>query len=262
MKRLVICLDVGNTHIYGGVFQNKTLLLSFRYPSTWQLTADVFGLFLKDVLDKNHLNSNQVDSIVICSVVPSLDYSICSACRKYFAIDPLRVQPGVKTGIKLNIKNPLELGADRIANAVGGVDYFPDKHLIIVDFGTATTICAISKDKEYLGGALFPGLKLSMDALSQGAAKLLTVDLVVPESVLGKSTATHLQSGIFYGQLGAVKEITGRITQSVFSEEMPCLIATGGFLNLFNRTFKHLFSACMPDLVLYGLRIIGEKNDS
>jgi len=257
---MIICLDVGNTHIYGGMLIGDKIKLRFRYPSASPCTSDTFGIFLKEVLIKNGLGDEPIEAVNLCSVVPGLDYSIIAACKKYLSITPLELKPGVKTGIKLAIKNPLELGADRIANAVAATHYYPNKNIIIIDFGTATTLCAIDKNKTYLGGAIFPGIKLSMESLSQKAAKLSAVDIVIPESALGKSTATQLQSGLLYGQLGAIKEISQRIHQSVFQDEPAILISTGGYAHLFEQ--EKYFTANIPDLVLHGMRLIWEKNKS
>ncbi len=255
---MMICLDIGNTHIYGGVFRQGVLVFRFRYPSKQPCTSDVFGLFLKDVLHKNGYAAETIQSIVLCSVVPILDYSIVSACKKYFSIVPLVLKPGVKTGLSLRIHNPAELGADRIANAVAAISAFPKRHIIIVDFGTATTLCAISRAQEYLGGAILPGMKVSMEALSMHAAKILEVDLITPEAALGKTTVTQVQSGLYYGQLGAIEKIIQHITHQSFPDQAPVLVATGGYAHLFQE--EGLFSVHCPDLVLQGLRIIGEKN--
>jgi type III pantothenate kinase len=255
---MIICLDIGNTHIYGGAFVDDVIKLRFRYPSKSPCTSDIFGLFLIDVIEKNQLDPSSINAISIGSVVPELNYSIIAACKKYFSITPLILQAGVKTGLKISNKNPLELGADRIANAIAATHHFPKKNIIVVDFGTATTICAISNEKTYLGGAIFAGFKLSMKSLSTDVAKLLDVDIVKPESPLGKTTATNIQSGLFFGQLGAVKEMVTRITESTFQNIPPLLIATGGYAHLFES--ENYFSAIIPDLVLHGLRIAWEKN--
>lgn len=255
---MIICLDIGNTHIYGGVLKENEIKLRFRYPSTFPCTSDTFGIFLKDVLEKNSVDSTSIQAISLCSVVPSLDYSIVSACKKYFNITPLELKPGVKTGVKLAIKNPLELGADRLANAVAAVNAFPNKNIIVVDFGTATTLCTITKDKTYIGGAILPGLKLSMESLSSKAAKLAAVEIVAPTDVLGKSTEVQLQSGLYYGQLGAIKELTQQIIQTSLANEETLLLSTGGYAHLFEKAA--FFTVNMPDLVLHGLRLIWEKN--
>ncbi len=255
---MILCLDIGNTHIYGGLFVNQKIKLRFRYPSTYPCTSDVLGLFLRNVLSENGMDTGKIKAISLCSVVPSLDYSVVAACKKYFAIDPLELKPGVKTGLKLDIKNPLEVGADRIANAVAAIDHFPNKNIMIVDFGTATTICAINKQHTYLGGAILPGMKLSMEALSQKAAKLSDVDITAPKQALGKSTSMNIQSGLYYGQLGAIKEIIARIKTEAFSGESVMLISTGGYAHLFEQ--QKFFTVNVTDLILHGLYVIWEKN--
>jgi len=255
---MIICLDIGNTHIYGGLFDGDKIKLRFRYPSTMSCTSDTFGLFLIDVLEKNSLAPLSVNAISICSVVPELNYSVTAACKKYFSVNPLMLKAGVKTGLKLNTKNPLEIGADRIANSIAAIHHFPKRNIILVDFGTATTVCTISNEGSYLGGAILPGFKLSMKALSTHAAKLLDVDIITPETALGKTTASNIQSGLFYGQFGGVKEIIRRITESVFQKNPPLLIATGGYAHLFES--EKYFATIIPDLVLHGLKIAWEKN--
>lgn len=255
---MILCLDIGNTHIYGGVFSGKKIKLRFRYPSRSLLTSDTFGLFLRDVLRENKVKPESIEAICLSSVVPSLDYSVNAACIKYFSITPLELKPGTKTGLNINTKNPLELGADRIANSVGAMHQFPNKNLIIIDLGTATTICVVTKDGSYLGGAILPGLKTSMEALCQNAEKLSLVDIVRPKKVLGKTTATNIQSGIYYGQLGATKEIVSRLKTEVFPGEEVLTIGTGGYAYFFEK--EDLFEMNIPDLVLQGIYLVWEKN--
>lgn len=257
---MIICLDIGNTHIYGGIFDGEEIKLRFRYPSTTPCTSDVLGLFLVEILEKNGFQGSSIEAISIGSVVPELNYTVIAACKKYFSKNPLMLKAGVKTGLKITTKNPLELGADRIANAIAAIHHFPKRNILVVDFGTATTLCAISSEKAYVGGAILPGFKLSMKALSMNAAKLLDVDIVNPEIVLGQTTTSNIQSGLFYGQLGAIKEIVRRIEQSAFAANPPVLIATGGYAHLYKK--EHYFAAIIPDLVLHGLRLAWEKNRS
>lgn len=254
---MLLCLDVGNTHIYAGVFMGEEIKLRFRYPSKSSFTSDTFGLFLKNVLRENAIEPQSIKGIAISSVVPALDYSISAACMKYFSITPLELKPGIKTGLKLDIKNPLELGADRIANAIAACHFYPNKNLLAVDFGTATTICAITKQKTYLGGAILAGLKISMEALFQNAAKLASVEIIEPENPLGKTTKTHIQSGLYYGQLGAIKELIHQYQTHIFFDEPALVIATGGYAYLFEK--EKLFDHISPDLILHGLRLVWGK---
>ena len=255
---MIICIDIGNTHIYGGVFIGDRVRLRFRYPSTNSCSSDTFGLFLHSFLERHAMNIDHVEAVNLCSVVPSLEYSVVAACKKYLDITPLQLKPGIKTGIRLAIHNPQELGADRVANAVAATRQFPDTNLVVVDFGTATTICAIAASCTYLGGAILPGLKLSMESLSEKAAKLSNIEIMTPESALGKSTLTQVQSGLVYGQLGSVREIASRIQHSAFNNGEVVRVATGGYAHLFAR--ENFFDAIVPDLVLHGLRLIGERN--
>lgn len=257
MKTL-LCLDIGNTHMFGGLFVNDVICLRFRYPTQHPVTSDQIGLFLKAVLRENTIDPSTIEAISISSVVPSLNYSIRSACIKYLKITPFQLKPGVKTGLQLHIKNPIELGADRIANAVGALHRFPEENLIVVDFGTATTLCAISAKTVYLGGAIMPGFKVSATALHQNTANLIPVTIIKPAQALGKCTTDHIQSGLYYGQLGAVKELIHHLSNECFPTTPPRVISTGGYAYLFKE--EAVFANNLPDLALEGLRLILMKN--
>lgn len=246
-----LCLDVGNSHIYAGVFEEDKMILSFRYDTQQSSTSDQLGLFLKLVLKENEIDHHRIKKIAICSVVPAIDYSLRAACIKYFKMEPFFLQAGVKTGLKIKYHNPHEVGADRISNAIAAVKQFPEKNLVIFDFGTATTCCVITANKEYCGGAILPGMRLSMEALGGRAAKLFPVEIVKPNVVVGRSTRESIQAGIYYSQLGAVREIISQVKQHHFPNEPFTVLATGGFATLFND--EKIFSAIIPELVLFGL---------
>lgn len=249
---MLLCLDIGNSHLFGGVFDNNKLLLSFRYPSKETITSDLIGIFLKSVLRENHLDPESIHQIAICSVVPSLDYSIRAACIKYFRVHPFLLRPGVKTGLKIKFKNPSQVGSDRIANAIAAEDLFPSKPIIIVDLGTATTCCAVSANKEYLGGVIMAGLKISMQALHDNAALLSQVKIEKPKSIIGRSTEDNIQSGLYFGKLGMLKEVIFHLKKETFPECEPVIIGTGGFAQLFES--EKLFHTIIPELVLFGLQ--------
>ncbi len=255
---MILCLDIGNSQVFGGVFAEDKIQLRFRYPTQRSTTSDQLGIFLKHVLRENSVDCKAVKQIAICSVVPSMDYSLRSACIKYFHIDPFMLQAGVKTGLKIKYRNPLEVGADRIADAIAAYKQFPQQNIIVIDMGTATTFSAISQDKEYLGGAILPGIRLSMESLSNNTAKLFTVEIVRPEAVVGRSTMESIQAGLYYSQLGAIREITQCLTQEVFANQKPLLIGTGGFAYLFEE--EKIFDAIIPDLILQGLKFALEMN--
>ena len=254
---MMLSIDVGNSHIYGGVFSGDEICLRFRHTSS-NSTSDELGIFLKTVLRENQCDPDTIKAISICSVVPQLDYSLRAACIKYFGLEPFLLQAGVKTGLNIKYRNPVDVGADRIANAIAGTHLFPGKNLIIIDFGTATTFCAITTQKAYLGGAILPGVRLAVDALSKNTAKLPAVDIVKVEQAVGRSTIESIQSGVFYGALGACRELIGRIKQEAFPGQPVLVLATGGFASLFE---KHgLYDHHLPDLVLQGVRIAAELN--
>lgn len=252
---MILALDVGNSQIFGGVFEGplgkESLKLRFRKTSKTGASSDEIGIFLRSVLKENGMDPAKVKKIVLCSVVPDVVYSLKNACKKYFNTNPFLLQAGVKTGLKINYRNPLEVGADRIANAIAAVHLHPNKNLIIVDLGTATTFCAVSKDKEYLGGSIVAGLRLNMEALENQTAKLPSVEIVEMDQALGRSTVESIQSGLYFGHVGTIREISKQISQECFDGEKPFIIGTGGFASLFDKA--KVFDSVQPDLVLQGL---------
>lgn len=248
---MILCIDIGNSQIHGGVFNDDELVMQFRKTSRQQFSSDEIGLFLKMVLRENDIAPDTISGISICSVVPDLNHSIRNGCLKYFKIEPFFLKAGVKTGLKIKYRNPLEVGTDRIANAIAATSLFPNKNIIVIDFGTATTFCAISKTKDYLGGIILPGIRISMEVLESKAAQLPSVEIKKPENVVGRSTVESIQSGLFYGQVGTVREIKNKIISEVFSDDVPVTIGTGGFSSLFES--EGLFDLTLPTLVLKGL---------
>lgn len=255
---MMLCIDVGNSHIYGGVFAGDEIKLRFRHTSKVS-TSDEFGIFLKSVLRENDCDPAAIKVIGLCSVVPQLDYSLRSACMKYFSIEPFLLQAGVKTGLNIKYRNPIEVGADRIANAIAATHSYSGQDLIVIDFGTATTFCAINAQKNYLGGAILPGIRLSVDALSQNTARLPSVEILKTEEMIGRSTAESIQSGVYFGALGACKEIIQRINQEAFAGKPALVLATGGFASLFDK--QDLYDVLVPDLVLQGIRLSALMNE-
>ncbi|MEM7645952.1 MAG: type III pantothenate kinase, partial [Pseudomonadota bacterium] len=245
--------DVGNTQVHGGVYENEKLKLQFRKTSSSKSSSDEYGLFLKSVLRENDVEPKDIRHIAICTVVPDVLYSLKSACRKYFDNTPFVLQAGVKTGLKIKYRNPVEVGADRIANSLAAIQMFPDRNIIITDFGTATTLCVVNKNREYLGGAILPGVRMSMHALESQTAKLPSVEIRKPESVIGRSTVESIQSGLYFGQLmmvqGMVKEIQEE--QNWYGDDAPILLTTGGFSSLYDHT--KYFHQRVPELALTGL---------
>ncbi len=256
---MILSLDVGNTTIHGGVFDGDTLKAQFRRTSEFRASSDELGIFLKNVLRENEIDPMQIRQIAICSVVPDAIHSLRNACLKYFKVNPFLLQAGVKTGLKIKYRNPLEVGADRIANSIAGVHLFPNQDLLIVDFGTATTFCAVTAERDYLGGAIIAGLKISMEALEMKTAKLPSVEIISMREALGRSTVESIQSGLYFGQVGAVREFKARLVKECFApESKPMILATGGFAGLLEK--ENLFDEIIPDLVLKGLNLALRMN--
>jgi type III pantothenate kinase len=248
---MILTLDVGNSQIFGGVFEHGELMIRFRKTSRPPTSSDELGLFLRGVLRENSGDPSAVRQIACCSVVPEIIYSLRSCCRKYFGLDPFILQAGVKTGLKIRYRNPLEVGADRIANAIAATHLYPDRNLIIIDFGTATTIDVMRAGREHLGGIILPGLRIQMEALEQNTARLPNVEIVADVDLVGRSTVECIQSGLYYGNRAAIAGLTQEIRDRVFQGEQTLVIATGGFCRLFEG--DRLFDVILHDLVLLGL---------
>ena len=249
---MILCLDIGNSQIFGGVFGNESLELTFRRTSQLRSSSDELGVFFRTVLRENNIDPKSITKVAICCVVPDLLYSLRATCQKYFRIEPLILRPGIKTGLKILYRDPREVGADRIADAIGAVKLYPERNIIVADFGTATTICAISHKKEFLGGNILPGLNLSMRALEEKTAQLPSVEIVPVKTAIGRSTVESIQAGLYWSNVGMVRELVKRISDEEFSTGNPIVIGTGGFAQLFNR--QKLFDEVVPDLILKGLR--------
>ncbi len=248
---MILTLDVGNRQIFGGVFDDHELTLRFRRTAVPSLSSDEFGLFLRSVLRENGGDPSRIDQIALCSVVPDVIYSLRSCCRKYFGLDPFILQAGVKTGLKIRYRNPLEVGSDRIANVIGATHLYPDSNLIIVDFGTATTFDVVRAPREHMGGIVLAGLRIAMEALERNTARLPTVEIVPASALVGRSTVESIQSGLYFGNRAVVSGLTREICEEAFSGEPAVVIGTGGL----SRLFEHdkVFDVLLPDLVLIGL---------
>jgi type III pantothenate kinase len=254
-----LCLDIGNSHLYGGLFDGEALQVRFRKISLRGASSDELGVFFRQVVRENGHQPSDINAVGFCSVVPDLNHSLVNACRKYFDLEPFVLRAGVKTGLKIRYKNPTEVGADRIAGAVGAVARYPEHDVIIVDLGTATTIEAVSAQREYLGGAIVPGILVSMNALEQNTARLPKVEIVRPEQTCGRSTVESIQSGLYWGHAGMIREIRDRLVRECFDGRDAVVVGTGGFAGLLNET--GLFDAVHPDLALEGVRIAQEMNE-
>ena len=249
---MLLTLDVGNSQIFCGVYDGEDLKITFRRTSSIRASSDEFGMFFRAALRENGVDPEEIDMAGICSVAPDAVHSLRNCFRKYFRFEPFLLQPGVKTGLRIRYRNPLEVGADKIANAIGALSRFPGRNLLIIDFGTATTLCAVTKDRDYLGGIITPGINISMAALESQTARLPVVEILRPPEVLGRSTVESIQSGLYYGTLGTVRSLAAAVTQEHFAKDQPLVVGTGGFGRLFEK--ERLFDEFVPELPLLGLR--------
>ncbi|HHY62739.1 MAG: type III pantothenate kinase [Bacillota bacterium] len=255
---MILAIDVGNTNTVLGVFDGEELLADYRVSTDRQRTADEWGMLLLELLDHAKIDGAAISGVIISSVVPPIITELAKMSRRYFRCDPEVVGPGMKTGISIRYENPKEVGADRIVNAVAGYELYGGP-LIIVDFGTATTFCAIGQTGDYLGGAIAPGIMISAEALYMRAARLPRVELTKPQSVIGKNTVSSMQAGILYGFVGQVDEIVRRIKQELGGD--PKVIATGGLAEVISLESDHI-DEVNQNLTLIGLRILWERNHS
>ena len=253
---MILVLDVGNTNIKCGLFEDNALKHSWRMSSDKDITSDELGLTICSFLNYLHIESARIHHVVVSCVIPSLNYTITHMCSIYFHLLPLMVGPGIKTGINILYENPRELGSDRIVNAVAAFDLYGGP-IITIDFGTATSYGALSKKGEFLGGAICPGIKVSSEALTTNAAKLPHVDIKKTTSVINKTTVSCMQSGIFYGYVGQVDYILRKMKAEIGGS---CkVVATGGLADLI-ATETNMIDIIDPLLTLRGLHIIYKKN--
>ncbi|NLV87952.1 MAG: type III pantothenate kinase [Tissierellia bacterium] len=256
---MLLVIDVGNTNIVLGVYEEDKLLYDWRIATDKDRTSDEYGLLFEQIFKYNGLSTKDVKNIIISSVVPPLMHTLPAMSIKYFNIKPIVVGPGVKTGMNIKYDNPREVGADRIVNAVAAYEKYGGP-LIIVDFGTAITFCAVSKEGEYLGGAITPGIKISSEALFLRTAKLPKVEIAKPKNVIAKNTINSIQSGLVYGYIGMVDYIIEKMIEELKEgDEEIKVVATGGFSNLIAAESKYI-KKIDKLLTLEGLRIIFNRN--
>jgi len=253
---MLLAVDIGNTNIVFGLYAGDQLQTHWRIRTERNRTTDEYWVLVNEFIRINEISTGTIDDIIISCVVPPLIPVFEELSQKYFKTDPLVVGPGIKTGMPILYKNPAEVGADRIVNAVAGFEKYGGP-LLIVDFGTATTFDAVSVNGEYLGGAIFPGLQISLEALYKSTAKLSPVDLLTPERVIGKSTVESIQSGTIHGYAGLIENIVSKMQDEIGG--VTKVVGTGGVLNSIQEQVK-TFTTVDPFLTLDGLRIIRDRN--
>lgn len=254
---MILALDVGNTNITFGVYDGQELVTTFRITTKIARTSDEYGILIRDLLRMNDVNRADIEGSIVASVVPNIMHSLTGAMVRYIGSNPIVVGPGIKTGIQIKTKNPREIGADRVVDAVAAYEKYGGP-VLVLDFGTATTYDYVSADGSLMAGVTAPGIRISAAALSENAAKLPKIEIKKPDSILAGDTVTSMQAGIMYGQIGQTEYIIRQIKKETGCHDMK-VVATGG---LGRAISKETDSIDLYDqtLTLDGLRIIFEKN--
>lgn len=253
---MLLAIDVGNTNITMGVFENENLVATWRMATDTNRMPDEYAILIRNMLPMKNILVESISGVSICSVVPPLTQVFQELSSSYFKIDPLVVSAGTKTGVRIEYENPRDVGSDRVVDAAAAYDIYGGP-IVIVDFGTATVFDAVSKDGTYIGGAIASGINLTAQALYERTAQLRKVELIPPKNAIGKNTTASIQSGIFYGHVGMVEAMVER-----FKKEMGDgvkVVATGGMAQVIDQE-TDVFDEINMDLTLIGLRLIYELN--
>ncbi len=253
---MLLAIDIGNTNIAIGVFEDERLRAAWRLGTDVHKLEDEYASVFLNLLSLKGLAFADIDCAIISSSVPPLVTVFEGLCQRYFEVSPMVVGPGTKTGVRISIDNPREVGADRVVNAAAGHRLYGGP-LIVVDFGTATTLDAVSEEGDYLGGAIAPGIGISAEALFEHAAKLPRVELIRPQKAIGRSSVSAMQSGIIFGYVGLIEGIVVRMRKELGGTAK--VIATGGLADVICRE-TDIVDALEPDLTLVGLRLVHELN--
>lgn len=255
---MIFVIDIGNTNTVLGVFANDKLCYEWRIQTDRHKTEDEFAMLFKSLFEDRGLSFTHIDSIIISSVVPPIMHALEEMCKIYFEIEPLIVgSENVKLPLEITYPQPREIGADRIVNAIGALELY-ESPFVIIDFGTATTFCYVNEKKQYIGGIIAPGIKISMDALYTHASKLPKIEIERPDHVIGQSTIGAMQSGVYFGYVGQVDGIVKKIQKQMDVD--ACIIATGGLAPLIARGSETI-EVVEEHLTLIGLYKIYKYNN-
>lgn len=254
---MLLVIDVGNTNIVLGVYDKDTLVGHWRISTDRVRTTDEYGMLIMNLFFYDRkVDAKDITDIIISSVVPPVMPALERVCARYFNVTPIIVGPGTKTGIAIKYDNPREVGADRIVNAVAAHTAYAG-NLIVIDFGTATTYCAVLGNGDYIGGVITPGVTIAAEALFQRAAKLPRIEVKDPGQVINKNTVASMQSGMFYGYVGQVEGLVARMKEEIGGD--VTVVATGGLAQLISSATNSI-DYVEPMLTLEGLRLIYERN--
>lgn len=253
---MILAIDVGNTNIVVALYDDEKLRRNWRMATDKNKASDEYGVLITQFLSHESVDCDDITDVMIASVVPTVMHSLKNAVKRYIGCEPMIVGPGIKTGMNIRMDNPRELGADRIVNAVAAINKYKAP-LIIVDFGTATTFCAVDGKGDYIGGVIAAGVKISMDALFDKTAKLPKVEIVRPNGIIGRNTINAIQSGAVYGQAAQADGIIKRIKKEIGSD--ATVIATGGLAKMIAEESEEI-EIVDSMLTLDGLKILYDKN--
>ena len=256
---MLLTVDVGNTNITFGLFEKKELLYTFRLMTATQRTSDEFGANILGLLLYNGLKKEEIEGVIIASVVPNVMHSLVGAIERYVGHKPMIVGPGLKTGIHIVTENPKEIGPDRIVDAVGAYEKYGGP-VLVLDFGTATTYDLVNEKGEFVAGITAPGIKISAKALWEDTAKLPEVEIKKPDTILAQNTVTSMQAGLVYGQIGQTEYIVNKVKEESGLDNIK-VVATGGLGSIIADE-TDVIEVYDRMLTLDGLRMIYEKNAS
>ena len=253
---MLLAIDIGNTNIAFGIFDREKMRATWNVATDINKTADEYAVLLLSLLPSQDVAISDIDQAAICSVVPPLEPVFEELSQRYFGVSPFIIGPGVKTGVRICTDNPREVGADRVANVAAAHRLYGGP-VIVIDFGTATTVDAISEEGDFLGAAIAPGIRIAAEALFERASKLPRIELVAPEHAIGRNTVTAMQSGLIFGYVGLIESLVHRIQQELGGKAR--VIATGGLASVIAKE-TDIVDTVNPHLTLEGLRLIHEMN--